>query len=72
MLEGISARELFQWQALWRRSPWGSEADDWRVGFVMAAMNGQAPDKNRPKWGQAAAPRFVEISFDQACRAFAR
>ncbi len=72
MLDRVSARELFDWQAYWRRSPWNAEAEDWRVGVLASAFNGQDADKNRPKWGAAAAPKFVEISFDQACEALAR
>lgn len=72
MLESVSARELFLWKALWRRSPWSSEAEDWRAGTIMSAFNGESPDKNRPKWGDSAAPRFIELSFDQACHAFRR
>ncbi|QEL18529.1 hypothetical protein PX52LOC_05556 [Limnoglobus roseus] len=72
MLQGMTARELLQWEALWNHSPWGPIAADWRLGILMSSWNGQAPDQNRPKWGREAGHRVVQLTFDQACQAFSR
>ncbi len=75
MLDRVSAAELDTWLRLYQLSPWGPEADDWRTGYIMAAMNGESPDSNRPKWvgGSASSePRVIMLSFAEACQALAR